>query len=140
MTERFRSSAKDPLAEMQRQINSLQKQIKGLEQKVRSGAGIVAIPLTNLQHLPIRGPDDTTQYQLAWGSNAAVNSDISGWCNYTIAPPWATATDRVLAMNSFAGTSGIAFMDIQITSRTVFRCFVNSVGLNCSCVWIAIGH
>jgi hypothetical protein len=139
MMDRFRSSHKDPLADLQRQVNQLQREVARLRGRAIS-SGSAAIPLTNLAHLPIKGPDDTTQYQLAFGSLASVTSDGGGWLNYTIAPPWTIATDRVLAMNSFAGLNGTAFQDIQIQSRTTFRCFVNAAGLNCSCVWIAIGH
>lgn len=98
------------------------------------------VPISGLTHKVLQGPTDGTQYQFSFGALAAVNADGGGWCNYTISPPWTTATDLIIAVNSFAGTSGAGFLDIQVQTRTTFRCFVNTVGLNCSATWFGIGH
>jgi hypothetical protein len=81
-----------------------------------------------------------TSRKVQFGTLAAVNSDGGGWCNYTLPTAFATAIDAVLAQNTFGGVSGAGFLDVQQTGAGTFRAFVNAAGLNCSCVYIAIGH
>jgi hypothetical protein len=82
----------------------------------------------------------TAKRQVQFGTLGAVNSDGGGWCNYTLPTAFPTALDFVLAMNTFLGASGTGFLDVQGVDPGHFRCFVNSAGTNCSCMYIAIGH
>lgn len=79
--------------------------------------------------------------RVQFGHLGAVNSDGGGWLVYTLPNAFPVAIDAVIAVNDGNGGSfAQTFQNTQTLNSSQFRCFVNAAGVNCSCVFFAIGH